>query len=77
MDISHLIPVVFEETLWCHGFFLKPLCSHEAACRPPWSPLPSFGPNGNNKAFYSKKKKKKKKKERKKERKKIKQLESN
>jgi len=67
MDISHLIPVVFEETLWCHSFFLKPLCSHEAACRPPWSPFPSFRPNGNNKAFYSKKKKKKK--ERKKERK--------
>ena len=64
LDISRLVPVVFEETLWRHNFCLKLLCSHEAAYRPPWSPLPSFGPNGNSKVFYSKKKERRKENER-------------
>ena len=46
----------FEEPLWCQGFYMKPL---SAATRqlfnPPGGPLPSLGPNANNKTFCRKK----------------------
>lgn len=40
---------------WCQGFFLSLPLQPLGSFLPPWSPHPSQGLDGNNKAFWSKK----------------------